>query len=315
MKYLVTGAEGFVGSYLIQELLKKSGSELLGLGLHPKIKDLPFSYQACDLRDPSSIHSILSEYTPDIIFHLAGQTFVPRAIEDPNETLTINVGGTLNLLEWFRKSGKNVKIIYVSSSDVYGNLRPEHLPVSESLVPEPLNPYASSKISAETYCLQYARSAKNIEALIARPFNHIGVGQNPNFVVPNFCKQVLDTVSKNSGASEILVGDLTPTRDFLHVTDVVNAYILLSESGKNKEIYNICSGTETSIAQVLEWIIEFANSKVVTKTDPGRLRPMDMRRSLGDNSKLKSLGWEPKISVKEAVKEIFQHIQKTEYSI
>ncbi|TGK02986.1 NAD-dependent epimerase/dehydratase family protein [Leptospira langatensis] len=314
MKYLITGADGFVGSYLIQELLQKSGSELLGLGLHPKTKDLSFQYRACDLREPSSIHSILSEYTPDIIFHLAGQTFVPRAIEDPNETLTINVGGTLNLLEWFRKSGKNVKIVYVSSSDVYGNLKPEHLPVSENLRPEPLNPYSSSKVAAETYCLQFARSSKNIEAVIARPFNHIGVGQNPNFVVPNFCKQVLETISKSSGPSEVSVGDLTPTRDFLHVTDVVRAYVLLSESGRDQEIYNICSGTETPISQVLEWIIEFADSKVETKVDPARLRPMDMRRSLGDNSKLRSLGWAPKVPLKEAVREIFEHIRKTEYS-
>ncbi len=315
MKCLVTGAEGFVGSYLTKELLKNSDWELLGLGVRPTDKEFAFPYRTCDLRDLPSLSSALNSFSPDIVFHLAGQAFVPRAIENPGETLMINVGGTLNLLELFRLSGKQVRIIYVSSSEVYGNLRSENLPVSENLPTGPVNPYATSKVAAEAYCLQYARSAKNIEAIIARPFNHIGVGQNPNFVVPNFCRQVLESISNHSsGSPEILVGDLTPTRDFLHVSDVVKAYILLSKIGKSAEIYNICSGKETSIAQVLEWILEFANSNVRTKQDPERLRPMEMLRSLGDNSKLKSLGWEPEISVKESVREIFEYIQKTDYS-
>lgn len=313
MKYLVTGAEGFVGSYLIPELTKGSGSELLGLGMNPKNTEFSFPYKVCDIRNLQSLEQVFESYSPDVLFHLAGQTFVPRAIENPEETLLINVAGTLNILECFKRSGKKVKLVYISSSEVYGNLKEEQLPVSENLLPSPVNPYASSKLAAETYCLQYSRSYQNIETVIARPFNHIGIGQNPNFVVPNFCKQVLENISKNS-SSEILVGDLTPTRDFLHVTDVVKAYILLANKGLSGEVYNICSGTETSISQVLNWILEFADSKLVSKQDPTRLRPVEMKRSLGNNSKLKSLGWAPKIPVKDAVREIFEHIRKTEYS-
>ncbi|TGL60910.1 GDP-mannose 4,6-dehydratase [Leptospira sarikeiensis] len=314
MKYLVTGAEGFVGSYLVQELIKEEGAELLGIGMNPKNAIFSYPYQVADIRDIGSLLKVFDSYSPDVIFHLAGQTFVPRAIENPEETLLINVAGTLNILECFRRSEKKIKIIYVSSSEVYGNIKEEQLPVSETLLPSPVNPYASSKLAAETYCLQYSHSYKNIETIVTRPFNHIGVGQNPNFVVPNFCKQVLESISKNT-SSEILVGDLTPTRDFLHVTDVVKAYLLLSKKGTPGEIYNISSGRETSISQVLEWILEFADSKLVSKQDQSRLRPSEMKRSLGDNSKLKSLGWIPGITVKEAVREIFEHIRKTEYSI
>lgn len=313
MKYLVTGAEGFVGSYLVREITQGSGSELLGLGMNPKNTDFPFPYKVCDIQDIQSLQQVFESYSPDVLFHLAGQTFVPRSIENPEETLLINVAGTLNILECFKRSGKKVKLIYVSSSEVYGNIKEEQLPVSESLLPSPVNPYASSKLAAETYCLQYSRSYQNIETVIARPFNHIGIGQNPNFVVPNFCKQVLENISKNV-SSEILVGDLTPTRDFLHVKDVLKAYILLANKGMSGEIYNICSGTETSISQILEWILEFADSNLVSKQDPARLRPAEMKRSLGDNSKLRSLGWTPGISVKDAVREIFEHIRKTEYS-
>ncbi|MFB5650197.1 GDP-mannose 4,6-dehydratase [Leptospira wolffii] len=314
MKYLVTGADGFVGTYLTRELLENQDREILGLGVRPSDRQLAFPYKFCDLRDFDSLSATLGSFSPDIVFHLAGQAFVPRAIENPQETLMINVGGTLNLLEYFRLSGKPVQIVYISSSEVYGNLKSENLPVSENHPVGPVNPYATSKVAAEEYCLQYARSSKNIRALIARPFNHIGVGQNPNFVVPNFCRQVLESISKKSGSepAEIQVGDLTPTRDFLHVRDVVRAYILLSEFGKSGEIYNISSGKETSIFQILQWIIEAAKTEVLAKQDPERMRPMEMVRSLGDNSKLKALGWEPKVSVKDAVIEIFENIQKSE---
>lgn len=314
MKYLVTGADGFVGTYLTRELLENPDREILGLGVRPSDKQLAFPYKFCDLRDFDSLSATLGSFSPDIVFHLAGQAFVPRAIENPQETLMINVGGTLNLLEYFRLSGKPVLIVYISSSEVYGNLKSENLPVSENHPVGPVNPYATSKVAAEEYCLQYARSSKNIRALIARPFNHIGVGQNPNFVVPNFCRQVLESISKKSGSkpAEIQVGDLTPTRDFLHVKDVVRAYILLSEFGKSGEIYNISSGKETPISQILQWIIEAAKTEVLAKQDPERMRPMEMIRSLGDNSKLKALGWEPKVSVKDAVIEIFENIQKSE---
>ncbi|PJZ67058.1 dTDP-glucose 4,6-dehydratase [Leptospira wolffii] len=314
MKYLVTGADGFVGTYLTRELLENPDREILGLGVRPSDKQLAFPYKFCDLRDFDSLSATLGSFSPDIVFHLAGQAFVPRAIENPQETLIINVGGTLNLLEYFRLSGKPVLIVYISSSEVYGNLKSENLPVSENHPVGPVNPYATSKVAAEEYCLQYARSSKNIRALIARPFNHIGVGQNPNFVVPNFCRQVLESISKKSGSkpAEIQVGDLTPTRDFLHVKDVVRAYILLSEFGKSGEIYNISSGKETPISQILQWIIEAAKTEVLAKQDPERMRPMEMIRSLGDNSKLKALGWEPKVSVKDAVIEIFENIQKSE---
>ncbi|WP_039948377.1 GDP-mannose 4,6-dehydratase [Leptospira fainei] len=316
MKCLVTGAEGFVGTYLVRELLKRSGYDVLGLGVRDQSRDLPFPFRVCDLRDYNNLSNLLRDFVPDLVFHLAGQAFVPRAIEDPYETLEINVGGTLNLLELLRRSNRKVRFLYVSSADVYGNLTSENLPVREETLPKPLNPYSSSKVAAETYCLQYARYNQGLETIVSRPFNHIGVGQNSKFVVPNFCRQILEVANAENTKfpKEILVGDLNPTRDFLHVQDVIEAYILLAERGMTGEIYNICSGTETKISEVLNWMIEFSKVSITPKIDPARIRAAEMLRSVGDNSKLKSLGWKPKIAIKDAVREIFEHIQLSEFS-
>ncbi|TGK18114.1 NAD-dependent epimerase/dehydratase family protein [Leptospira fluminis] len=319
MKCLVTGAEGFVGTYLVRELLKRPGCEVLGLGLREQTKTSSFAFRACDLRDSANLARVLDDFAPDVVFHLAGQAFVPKAIEDPIETLEINVGGTLNLLESLAKSGRKIRFLYVSSADVYGNLKPENLPVSERAVPIPLNPYSSSKVAAETYCLQYSRSSESLETVVARPFNHIGIGQNPKFVVPNFCRQILEVQSLSRSVKgspkKIMVGDLNPTRDFLHVQDVISAYVLLSEKGKSGEIYNICSGTETKISQILNWLIEFTGEAILPEVDPSRIRPAEMLRSRGDNSKLRDLGWEPKISVKDAVREIYEHMRYNDFSL
>ncbi|EPG73680.1 NAD dependent epimerase/dehydratase family protein [Leptospira fainei serovar Hurstbridge str. BUT 6] len=268
------------------------------------------------MRDYNNLSNLLRDFVPDLVFHLAGQAFVPRAIEDPYETLEINVGGTLNLLELLRRSNRKVRFLYVSSADVYGNLTSENLPVREETLPKPLNPYSSSKVAAETYCLQYARYNQGLETIVSRPFNHIGVGQNSKFVVPNFCRQILEVANAENTKfpKEILVGDLNPTRDFLHVQDVIEAYILLAERGMTGEIYNICSGTETKISEVLNWMIEFSKVSITPKIDPARIRAAEMLRSVGDNSKLKSLGWKPKIAIKDAVREIFEHIQLSEFS-
>jgi GDP-4-dehydro-6-deoxy-D-mannose reductase len=175
------------------------------------------------------------------------------------------------------------------------------------MIPNPVNPYAGSKLAAESYCRQYSLYSPNLSVVIARPFNHIGIGQRKEFVIPNFCHQIIQ--AKHKGYAYISIGDLTPTRDFSHVEDIVDGYVHLLEKGEAGEIYNICSGVERSIGSMLSSLIQISNSKIESKIDPERLRNSETSRVFGDNSKVKNLGWEPKHSIEETLSEIYRSIE------
>ncbi|MDF3822181.1 GDP-mannose 4,6-dehydratase [Leptospira sp. 96542] len=292
---LVTGANGFVGNYLIPALE--------GAGIYEI-----HSFSG-DIRDKENVQKQIQSIAPDTVIHLAAQAFVPIAVADPWETEEINVRGTLNLLESLHRSGHISKLLYVSSADVYGKQFESDLPLSEKLLPKPVNPYAGSKLAAESYCRQYAHYSPNLSVVIARPFNHIGVGQRREFVIPNFCAQILEAKSK--GEVSISVGDLNPTRDFSNVKDIVSGYLTLIEKGESGEIYNICSGEETSIRSMVEKLIQISDSKIGFTVHPDRVRSSETSRVYGDNSKLKALGWKNSFTVDETLFEIYSHL-KTE---
>lgn len=314
MKCLITGAAGFVGFYLLKEL-RESYTDFLGIGVHSGPNpaddpDLPRSYRSviCDIRDPEQTRKLIADFSPDTVFHLAAQPFVPRAVEDPGETLEINVHGTLNVLESLRSLKKRVRFVYISSSDVYGNVSESVLPVLESVPVSPLNPYSSSKACAEIYCLQYHKWIPELEVVIARPFNHTGPRQSLNFVIPNFCEQVLGTFKQPVDLRKILVGDLSSTRDFLDVRDVVHAYRVLSEKGDPGEVYNICSGTETAIRDVLDRIISASGQNIPVEIDPSRFRPAEMKRLCGNNGKLRKLGWTPRFELADTIRDVYEWV-------
>jgi GDP-4-dehydro-6-deoxy-D-mannose reductase len=263
------------------------------------------AHQKVDIRESSQVDSAIRSISPDIVFHLAGQSYVPQSIENPQETLLINTLGTLNLLNSLEHNKKKCIFVYISSSEVYGNQSPENLPLLESSQLYPMNPYSSSKISGEIYCSQYSRSSQYLEVKIARPFNHIGVGQNSRFVVPNFCKQIKESILSKS--FEIQTGNLDSTRDFLDVRDVVQGYRLIAKNGKNGECYNVCSGKETSIQKIVNHLVEISGSKISIKKDESRFRSSEITRLFGDNSKLKSLGWEEKFHLEDTLRWIYQN--------
>lgn len=307
-KCLITGIGGFVGSFLKEEL-KNSLPEYEIHGLHRSgeiSKNVDYHFYEMDIRDTVSVSELILSLQPDLVFHLAAQPFVPKAILDPWGTLDINVKGTLNILESLKKLNRPCKLIYVSSADVYGRQLPDSYPLVESILPNPVNPYSASKLSAEVYCRQYAAVTKYLEIMIARPFNHIGVGQRKEFVIPNFCQQIID--SANSSNSEILVGDISSTRDFLDVRDVVRAYITLAKSGVSGEIYNICSNVETSIQEILEILIRLSGTSIKLTKDPTRFREAETARLFGNNDKIKALGWQKKFELSNSLKEIYESL-------
>lgn len=307
---LITGINGFVGKYLVTELQNHCPDwDLVGMqrsedrnSYKPIAGKIPI-YEL-DIRDTIPTKTLLTQIQPDYVFHLAAQSFVPKAFMDPWGTLDINVKGTLNILEGLKELKKNVRMVYVSSADVYGKQDPINIPFTENLTPQPMNPYSASKLAAEIYCKQYSISFPHLEIIIARPFNHIGVGQRLEFVVPNFCMQIVQSIQK--GKDSIEVGNINAKRDFLDVRDVVYAYRILSEKGKAGEVYNICSSKSIAISDLLKEIIRISGKDFQISVNPERFRPIDMPELVGDNHKLKSLGWNPRYPIENSLQEIYQ---------
>ncbi|WP_277590135.1 GDP-mannose 4,6-dehydratase [Pseudomonas chlororaphis] len=289
-RLFVTGLNGFVGRHLRSRLgAADSGWELLPAP--------PF-----DLTQPQSLQDLWPEL-PDAVIHLAGQTFVPEAFRDPARTLQINLLGTLNLLQALKARGFSGTFLYVSSGDVYGQVDENDLPIDEHQPPSPRNPYAVSKVSAELLCLQWGMS-EGWPVMVARPFNHIGTGQLGSFAVASAARQIA-RIKLGLQAPRLEVGDIDVTRDFLDVTDVVNAYLALLRSGVPGQVYNICSGQEHSIRGLIQQLADIAQVEMELVQDPARLRRAEQRRVCGSHARLQAVtGWTPEITIKQSLRAI-----------
>lgn len=300
MRALVTGADGFVGKYLVRALQER-GYEVSAAGGPSSGVELRI-----DVMDAETIRPGLEATKPDVIFHLAGQAFVPRAVERPLEAFEINAMGTVRLLEAVRttRAGNHPRIVFASSASVYGRVSESRNPLNEDYPISPVDPYGASKAAAECYGMASWCSYK-VPVLIARSFNHIGPGQAADFVVPSFAKQ-LARIKAGGEKPVMYVGDLTTERDFLDVRDVVEAYIALAENGDPGEIYNVCSGVPMRIQDILRLLIQIADIPIEVREDPARLRGSDLKTFYGDNAKLCALGWAPKIPLGRSLREIFE---------
>jgi GDP-4-dehydro-6-deoxy-D-mannose reductase len=291
-KLLVTGLTGFVGGHL-QALL-----ETTEVGSWQVLAPKPHN-----LLDSASLDAWLQEDCPDAVVHLAGQTFVPEAFRDPQRTLQINLLGTLNLLQALKRRGFCGTFLYVSSGDVYGQVEEKNLPISECLAPRPRNPYAVSKVAAELLCQQWSYS-EPWRIVIARPFNHIGPGQGESFVIPSMARQLI-RVRQGLQPAQLEVGDVDVTRDFLDVRDVLQAYLALLEHGRNGEIYNVCSGVEWRVRDLIMQMAGLTGVEVELVQDASRLRLSEQRRVVGCSNKLqKETGWKPGVSITKTLQSV-----------
>ncbi len=297
MRVVVTGATGFVGGHLLAAL-RAAGHEPVALG---GPHDPPPAI-AVDLLDSAAVRDVVAGAAPDAIVHLAGQAFVPLSVVDPLGTLAVNATGTAHVLEAAR--AVRARVLVVSSAEVYGIQRPERMPLDETAVLRPGNAYAASKVAAETYALAWHRSY-GLDVVVARPFNHIGPGQDERFVVASFARQLADIAG---GAPPLLrVGNLEAQRDFLDVRDVAAAYVLLLANGRAGEVYNICSGRPVAIREVLRQLITIARVPVEIRDDPERMRSSDLPILSGDATKLRAeTGWEPQYSLAASLRDIYE---------
>ena len=292
-KLMVTGEAGFVGGFIRQAVTAENNAYGFELIPSPNL----------ELRDAAGLARICAEISPDYVIHLAAQSFVPESFSNPRETFEINFLGTLNLLQALKQSGFKGRLLFVGSGDTYGLVAPETLPLTENSPLKPRNPYAVSKVAAEALCYQWSQT-EGMDIVMVRPFNHIGPSQSNQFVVSDFARQLME-IKLGRRSPEISVGDMDVTRDFTDVRDVVRAYLmLLSCEGGSGEAYNVCSGKEHSIREILERLITLARVTVNIRQDPARLRTSEQRRVYGANDKLRSAtGWQPEIELEQSLKD------------
>lgn len=308
MRALITGASGFVGGYLARALTA-AGYDVCAAGGPHDENVLPI-----DLADSDSLHAAFEIARPDVVFHLAAQTFVPDSIASPLATYDTNVLGTARLLEALRAyrdaTQTNPRLLFTSSAEVYGKQDAQAFPLSETLAAHPANPYAASKAAAEAIVLAEVRSY-GVDAIVTRAFNHIGPGQSDRFVVPSFAAQLARIAC--GGDPKLFVGNLSAQRDFLDVRDVVEAYVALARDGSAGSIYNVCSGTSVSIQSVLRELILLAHVPVEVREDPARMRPSDVPIFYGNNTALRTTtNWNPRIPLKTSLQETYKRaLEKT----
>ena len=288
---LVTGLSGFVGSHLAAQ------AGAVGLAREG---------QLADLREFDQVAAIVDALRPQSVIHLAAQSSVARSLQDPMETYQINFTGTLNLLTALRDCGFRGRMLYVGSGDVYGSVAESLLPVTEDVPLRPRNPYAVSKVAAEALCYQWSQSGP-FEIVMARPFNHIGAGQDAQFAVADFARQIV-AFRKGRGPGRLTVGDIQATRDFTDVRDIVRAYGDLLRAGLNGEAYNVCSGAERSLGEIIEALLRISGVTMQVEIDSQRLRPSEQRRMRGSYDKLRShTGWQPAIPLEQTLKDILDY--------
>lgn len=299
-KVIVTGANGFVGNHLVREL-NTNGYEVIGVGGPVITSGTPegmADYKVCDLTNPVAVAAI--DFTGvDGVIHLAGLAAVGPSFDDPLGYINGNIGMEINLFEAAIRQGQKPKFVVISSGALYDPKAP--LPLTESSHVLPSSPYAVSKIGQEQMALYY--SLRGFDVVIARPFNHIGPGQNLGFIVPDLTKQLVDV--ERGVAQDIQVGNLEAKRDYTDVRDIATAYRLLLENGKSGETYNICTGNSRSGQEILDALLRIAGGNPVVTQDPARMRPADSPDIYGSHAKLTAdTGWQPAISLETTLTDV-----------
>lgn len=324
-KVFVTGADGFIGSHLVEALVR-GGAQVRALvyynswnatgwlaDVSPQIlKEIEIL--TGDVRDAERMKQGVAGCSH--VFHLASLIGIPYSYEAPHSYVETNIGGTLNLLEACRRSDTLVRMIHTSTSEVYGTA--QTVPIAESHPLVGQSPYSATKIGADKLAESFHLSF-GLPVVIARPFNTYGPRQTARAVIPTIASQLL------SGANELKLGALTPTRDFNYVTDTASGFMALADcKAAEGEVVNIGTGEEWSIEQTAKFLMEAAGRDVPISCDEERIRPAnsEVNRLIADASKLKKLsGWKPQISFQEGlgrtaewVRRNLQHFSPQQYA-
>ncbi len=308
-KYLITGFSGFVAGHFIDYLYNENiECEILGLDRGtPRIDPAKYAdrlkihFSIVDLMDKDSLRSMIGSFHPDYVLHLAAFSSVAYSWKYPSESFTNNSNIFLNLIDVIREVNPQCRVLSVGSSEEYGDVSREDLPLRENQAVNPVSPYAVARVSQELMSKVYVK-AFGMQVIMTRSFNHIGPRQDERFVVPSFIRRILDIKEQGLTEGEIETGDTTIIRDFVDVRDVVRAYYLLLERGTPGEIYNICSGKAVRLSELIGFIADEAGVKITTRVNPDFVRPDDNREIVGSPYKIQAeLGWKREHDIRKTI--------------
>ena len=318
-KYLITGYSGFVSRHFLEYLDKnETYASIKGLDVqepefsHDSYKTIRVDFEKIDLLDQDRVESIIFNFQPDYIVHLASYSSVAFSWKEPVLSFQNNMNIYLNLLESIRKLNLPVRILSIGSSEEYGNVDEKSLPLTEEHTPKPLNPYAVARVSQEMISKVYV-DGYGLDIVMTRSFNHIGPYQKDIFVISSFAKQLVEIKKNGNSSSELVTGDASIVRDFTDVRDVVVAYDLLLKKGKHGEIYNVCSGEGRSLNDIIDIMAKILNINIHTRVNKKLVRPNDNKIIIGSNEKIKrEVGWDNVIPLEKSLTDIIDYWQKYE---
>jgi len=292
-RVLVTGADGFVGRHLVAHL-SESGDDVRGID------------REHDVTNAAIMRDVFGDVRPDVTYHLAALTHVGDSWEHASEFTRVNVVGTQRVLDASFAVVPKATTLVVSSSEVYGIVGEDDQPLHESFRVAPANPYSASKVEAERVAHEALRT-RNQRVIVTRPFNHLGPGQAPTFIVPALVTRLLD--AREGGMDEISVGDLSTRRDFSDVRDVVRAYRLLAQLGVTGEIYNVASGHDVAISDIAHQLVDAIAPHVRLVADSTLFRPKEIPISRGSFEKLnQATGWSPSIPLHVSLRDVIDDL-------
>lgn len=315
MRVLITGITGFAGSHLAEHILNEHpGVEVHGTvrwrsrmeNIEP-VRDRVTLHE-CDLGDPVAVQTVLAAVKPERIFHLAAQSFVPASWTSPAETLSVNIFSTLYLFEALRALGQlETRVQVACSSEEYGLVLPDEVPIREENPLRPLSPYAVSKVGQDLLAYQYHQSY-GLRTVRTRGFNHTGPRRGEVFVTSNFARQIA-RIEKGKQEPVVRVGNLDARRDFTDVRDMVRGYWLALDGGcAFGEVYNLGCGRDVAIKEMLGMLLAQSKVTVEVQPDPARMRPSDVQVLCADNSKFcRATGWAPTIPLAQTLTDLLNY--------
>ena len=316
-RMLITGCSGFVSRHFLNYLIENNLSyEVLGVDVNPPkfaMEDyaptLAMSFEQVNLLDKEAVEDMIATFRPDYILHLASFSSVAYSWQHPADCFMNNTSIFLNVTEALRKHDLcDCRLLSVGSSEEYGDVKKEELPLQEDMPLVPVNPYAVARVSQEMMAKVLADSF-GMKIMLTRSFNHMGPFQDERFVIPSFVRRILDIAESGAKSGEIETGDTSIVRDFVDVRDVVRAYYRLLLDGKAGEVYNICGEKGVSLAEVVDQIADIVGVSVTTRVNPDFVRPGDNQVVIGSAEKIRQdIGWTAEIPLRQTLMDMIGHM-------
>lgn len=316
-RMLITGCSGFVSRHFLNYLIENNLSyEVLGVDVNPPkfaMEDyaptLAMSFEQVNLLDKEAVEDMIATFRPDYILHLASFSSVAYSWQHPADCFMNNTSIFLNVTEALRKHDLcDCRLLSVGSSEEYGDVKKEELPLREDMPLVPVNPYAVARVSQEMMAKVLADSF-GMQIMLTRSFNHMGPFQDERFVIPSFVRRILDIAESGAKSGEIETGDTSIVRDFVDVRDVVRAYYRLLLDGKAGEVYNICGEKGVSLAEVVDQIADIVGVSVTTRVNPDFVRPGDNQVVIGSAEKIRQdIGWTAEIPLRQTLMDMIGHM-------